>query len=147
MRYRKRRAAKFTVPLLCDARTGGGPTLAPRHDAAECHLGSPGPHIPSADILGGGVLGTLVTAAARAMLVVWLLYALFPASQEEAATSALTGAAPAAGMPVTEDGSARRILAKHFLRNWLGRGPLEPLHPLTSPARQRPPWPNRQREL
>jgi hypothetical protein len=65
-----------------------------------------------ADILGAGVLETLVTAAARAMLVVWLLYALFPASQEGAATGALTGAAPATGMPVTEDGSARRILAK-----------------------------------
>src|ERR1700748_6986 len=31
-----------------------------------------------ADILGAGVLETLITAAARAMLVVWLLYAVFP---------------------------------------------------------------------
>src|SRR6516162_9467684 len=33
--------------VFCDARTGGGPTLAPRHHAAECHRGSPGPHLPS----------------------------------------------------------------------------------------------------
>ncbi len=38
-----------------------------------------------ADVLGAGVLATLVTAAVRATLVVWLLYALFPAPQEEAA--------------------------------------------------------------
>src|SRR6516164_9199588 len=55
-----------------------------------------------ADILGVGVVETLVTAAARAMLVVWLLYALLPAPQEEAATSAPTGAAPATGVPVTK---------------------------------------------
>jgi Protein of unknown function (DUF2955) len=65
-----------------------------------------------ADILGAGVLETLVTAAARAMLVVWLLYALFPAPQEEAAIGAPTGYAPATRMPVTEDGNARRTLAK-----------------------------------
>src|SRR5262249_33461685 len=35
-----------------------------------------------ADILGVGVIETLVTAAVRAMLVVWLLYALLPAPQE-----------------------------------------------------------------
>src|SRR6478752_5004249 len=38
-----------------------------------------------ADILGAGVLQTLVTSAIRAILVVWLLYAIFPAPQEEAA--------------------------------------------------------------
>ena len=41
-----------------------------------------------ADVLGAGVLATLVTAAVRATLVVWLLYALFPAPQEEAARRA-----------------------------------------------------------
>ena len=41
-----------------------------------------------ADILGAGVVETLVTAAARAMLVVWLLYAILPAPQEETARRA-----------------------------------------------------------
>jgi hypothetical protein len=65
-----------------------------------------------ADILGAGVVETLVGAAARAMLVVWLLYALFPAPQQEAATDTPADAAPATGMPVTEHGSAGRTLAK-----------------------------------
>src|SRR6516162_3085129 len=65
-----------------------------------------------ADILGAGVVGTLVGAAARAMLVVWLLYALFPAPREAAATGTPADAAPATGMPVTEHGSAARTLAK-----------------------------------
>ena len=65
-----------------------------------------------ADILGAGVLETLVTAAARAILVVWLLYALFPAPQEEGTTGATAGAAPATEMPVTQHGSAARSLAK-----------------------------------
>src|SRR5215213_1865697 len=65
-----------------------------------------------ADILGAGVLGTLVTAAARAVLIVWLLYALFPAPQEEAVPGAITGAGPATAMPVIEYGSAVRTLAK-----------------------------------
>jgi len=39
-----------------------------------------------AEILGAGVIETLVTAAIRATLVVLLLYALFPAPQEEVAT-------------------------------------------------------------
>src|SRR6516162_6919339 len=64
-----------------------------------------------ADILGAGVVGTLVGAAARAMLVVWLLYALFPAPREAAATGASAGT-PATGVPVTEHGSAGRTLAK-----------------------------------
>ena len=70
-----------------------------------------------ADILGAGVLETLVTAAARAVLVVWLLYALLPAPPEEAATGAPAGAAPAggapaAGMPAAEHSGAARTLAK-----------------------------------
>jgi hypothetical protein len=64
-----------------------------------------------AQILGAGVIETLVTAAIRATLVVWLLYAIFPAPQEEAA-GVPADAAPASGMPVTEQGSAARILAK-----------------------------------
>jgi hypothetical protein len=65
-----------------------------------------------ADILGAGVVETLVTAAARAMLVVWLLYALLPAPEGEAAKGAPVGAASATGMPATVDGGAARILAK-----------------------------------
>jgi hypothetical protein len=65
-----------------------------------------------AEILGVGVIETLVTAAARAMLVVWLLYAIFPAPHEEAATGVPAGAAPASGMPVTEHGGVARTLAK-----------------------------------
>src|SRR6516164_9712903 len=65
-----------------------------------------------ADILGAGVVGTLVGAAARAMLVVWLLYALFPAPPEEAATGAPAGVARATGMPVAKHGGAARTLAK-----------------------------------
>jgi hypothetical protein len=65
-----------------------------------------------ADILGAGVLGVLVAAAVRAMLVVWLLYALFPAPQEEAATGGPDGATPATGTPVTRHSGAARTLAK-----------------------------------
>ena len=65
-----------------------------------------------ADILGAGVLETLVTAAIRAILVVWILYALFPAPQEEAATGTPADAAPASGTPVTEQRGAARTLAK-----------------------------------
>jgi len=65
-----------------------------------------------ADILGASVIETLVTAAARATLVVWLLYAVFPAPQEEAATGAPVGAAPATGMPVTGHTGVARSLAK-----------------------------------
>jgi hypothetical protein len=64
-----------------------------------------------AEILGAGVIETLVTAAIRATLVVWLLYALFPAPQEEAGGGP-AGAAPASGTPVTGHGSAGRTLAK-----------------------------------
>src|SRR6516225_4361528 len=65
-----------------------------------------------ADILGAGVLETLVTAAVRATLVVWLLYAVLPASQEEAAAGVPARAAHASGTPVTEQGNTARTLAK-----------------------------------
>jgi hypothetical protein len=64
-----------------------------------------------AQVLGAGVIETLVTAAIRATLVVWLLYAIFPAPQEEDA-GVPAGAAPTSGIPVTEQGSAARTLAK-----------------------------------
>jgi hypothetical protein len=65
-----------------------------------------------ADILGAGVLETLVTAAVRATLVVWLLYAVFPAPQEETTTGAPSGAARAKRFPAAENGGAARTLAK-----------------------------------
>jgi len=65
-----------------------------------------------AEILGAGVIETLVTAAIRATLVVWLLYAIFPAPQEEAAAGVPVGATPASGIPVTQQGGAARTLAK-----------------------------------
>jgi hypothetical protein len=65
-----------------------------------------------ADVLGAGMVETLVTAAARAMLAVWLLYALFPAPREESANRAPSRAAPAAGTTVTKHGGAARTLAK-----------------------------------
>src|SRR4051794_22998592 len=64
-----------------------------------------------ADILGVSMLATLVTASARAMLVVWLLYALFPAPQEEAVIGA-PATTPALGVPVMEHSSTARTLAK-----------------------------------
>jgi hypothetical protein len=64
-----------------------------------------------ADILGAGVLETLVTAAVRATLVVWLLYAVFPAPQEGTTTGVPAGTVPT-GMPVTEHRGAARTLAK-----------------------------------
>src|SRR6516225_139810 len=64
-----------------------------------------------AKVLGAGVTKTLVIAAIRATLVVWLLYAILPAPQEEAA-GVPAGAAPASGIPVTEQGGAARTLAK-----------------------------------
>jgi hypothetical protein len=66
-----------------------------------------------ADILGAGVVQTLVTAAARAILVVWLLYALLPAPREEAATVAPAGRAPPVeSVPATKYGGTARTLAK-----------------------------------
>jgi hypothetical protein len=66
-----------------------------------------------ADILGAGVVETLVTAAARAMVVVWLLYAFLPAPQEGTATGPPAGAPAAPGMPAaTIHGGAARTFAK-----------------------------------
>jgi hypothetical protein len=65
-----------------------------------------------AEILGAGVIETLVTAAIRATLVVWFLYALLPAPPEEAASGVPAGAAPASGMPVTEQRGTARTVAK-----------------------------------
>jgi hypothetical protein len=65
-----------------------------------------------ADVLGAGVVQTLVTAAARAILVVWLLYALFPAPREEAVTGPLASASPVGSMPATKYGGTARTLAK-----------------------------------
>jgi len=62
-----------------------------------------------ADVLGAGVIETLLTAAARATIVVWLLYALFPAPQEEAATGAPAGGAPATRIPLSERGAAHAL--------------------------------------
>ena len=63
-----------------------------------------------ADILGAGVVETLVIAAGRATLTVWLLYALFPATDDEAAARTSAGAAP--GALVAEHGGVARTLAK-----------------------------------
>src|SRR5215468_1680970 len=68
-----------------------------------------------ADILGAGVIETLVIAAVRATLVVWLLYALFPAPRDEAAAGAPGDVARASGMRVAEHGGAARTLAKVFI--------------------------------
>ena len=65
-----------------------------------------------AEVLGAGVIKTLVIAAIRATLVVWLLYAVFPQPHEETATGAPAGAAPASGAPVTEQRGTARTLAK-----------------------------------
>src|SRR5262250_786861 len=65
-----------------------------------------------ADILGAGVLETLVGAAIRATLVVWVLYAVFPAPQEDGASGAGAGAAPAKSAPMTEQSIVTRTLAK-----------------------------------
>src|SRR5215469_2550417 len=65
-----------------------------------------------ANVLGAGVIETLVGAAIRATVVVWLLYAIFPAPQEEAAASVPAGAAPASATSVTAQGGAARTLAK-----------------------------------
>jgi hypothetical protein len=62
--------------------------------------------------LGAGVVSTLVTAAIRATLVVWLLYALLPVPQEEVATNSPAGATPTTGTPMTTDSGVGRILAK-----------------------------------
>jgi hypothetical protein len=65
-----------------------------------------------ADKLGAGVVETLVTAAIRATLVVWLLYAFLPAPEEEPVTTRRAGAPPAGGTSEPERGSTARTLAK-----------------------------------
>jgi hypothetical protein len=66
-----------------------------------------------ADFLGAGVLATLVGAAVRAVLVVWLLYAIFPAPQEEAVAGGTGTPVPKAAVPVTEEHAGTvRIVAK-----------------------------------
>src|SRR5262249_39652955 len=62
--------------------------------------------------LGAGVVWTLVTAAVRAILIVWLLYALLPVQQEEVATKSPTGAPSTTGTPITTYSGAARIFAK-----------------------------------
>jgi hypothetical protein len=64
-----------------------------------------------ADILGAGVLQTLINAAARAMLVVWLLYAILPAPPEETTIGRPVAATAVTSMPVEHNGAAS-ILAK-----------------------------------
>jgi hypothetical protein len=65
-----------------------------------------------AEILGAGVIETLVGGAIRATLVVWVLYALLPAPTEEDAAGGPARAAPTSGTPVTEQGTTARTLAK-----------------------------------
>lgn len=65
-----------------------------------------------AELLGAGVLETLATSAVRAMLVIWLLYALLPAPPEEAATGGAAGAASATGILAADHGGTARTLAK-----------------------------------
>jgi hypothetical protein len=65
-----------------------------------------------ADFLGAGVLWTLVSAAARAALVVWLLYAIFPAPQEADVAGGTGSPTSEAAVPVTDHAGTARILAK-----------------------------------
>lgn len=65
-----------------------------------------------ADKLGAGVVETLVTAAIRGTLVVWLLYALFPPPQEEPAIGGRASAAPTEALPENEREVTARTLAK-----------------------------------
>jgi hypothetical protein len=64
-----------------------------------------------ADFLGAGVLWTLVSAAARATLVVWLLYALISAPQEEVA-SGISTPPPEAPTPLADHAGIARVVAK-----------------------------------
>ncbi|MEO3475828.1 DUF2955 domain-containing protein [Roseomonas sp. CAU 1739] len=63
-----------------------------------------------AEMLGAGVLETLATSAVRAMLVVWLLYALLPARPDKAAMD--TAAATASAMRKADHAGPARRLAK-----------------------------------
>ncbi|UPY38294.1 DUF2955 domain-containing protein [Sediminicoccus sp. KRV36] len=62
-----------------------------------------------AEMLGAGVLETLVTSAVRAMLVVWLLHAALPVRSEETAIRAAT---PAKAEPVPDNTGTAHTLAK-----------------------------------
>jgi hypothetical protein len=100
----------FFVGFAMRERTGGRPSL-PATMLLNATAVVPVLTV-QADILGAGVVSTLVTAAVRATLVVWLLYALLPASQEDAATSSSADSAPTTGMLMTKHGGAARTLAK-----------------------------------
>ena len=63
-----------------------------------------------ADLLGAGVVETLVVAAARAMLVVWLLYALLPAPPECLPAEARAGSDT--DRPARPSGGTMRTVAK-----------------------------------
>ena len=65
-----------------------------------------------ANVLGAGVVATLGSAAVRAIFIVWFMYALFPAAEEAAATSASAVAARAKGIPLNEHVGTTRTLAK-----------------------------------
>lgn len=63
-----------------------------------------------ADFLGAGVVVTLVSAAVRAILVIWLLHALFPAAPPEEGASR-PPIAPGS-LPATQHSGEARTLAK-----------------------------------
>jgi hypothetical protein len=65
-----------------------------------------------ADILGASIVETLVTAAIRATLVVWLMYGLLPAPEEEPAINGRASSLPTGGMLETERESMAPTLAK-----------------------------------
>src|SRR3954467_5354485 len=73
----------FFLGFAMRERAAGRPSLA----ATMLLNATPGRPVLTvqADMLGAGVVATLVTGAVRATLVVWLLYALLPAPREEAA--------------------------------------------------------------
>src|SRR5262250_438230 len=64
-----------------------------------------------ADVLGAGIVVTLASAAVRAILIIWLLHALFPAAQPEEGAGRPAAAAPAS-LPATPHSGAPRTLAK-----------------------------------
>src|SRR5215204_747266 len=65
-----------------------------------------------ADVLGAGILETLVAAALRAILVVWLLYALLPAPVDVPTTGAPAERGPAVSIAMTQGAGKALILAK-----------------------------------
>jgi len=72
------------------------------------------PSLPATMLLNATAVVPVLTfqAAIRAILVVWLLYAILPAPQEEGASRAPGGVATASGVPMTEHAIAGRTLAK-----------------------------------